>query len=78
MINHKKDLLMKAMIKEFESRRGEIEKALELLFKVNMKISDWDIPEADDTEAATILLAILQEKLDAIREDVKSGKFKNY
>ncbi|WP_345979568.1 hypothetical protein [Sulfurimonas sp. HSL3-2] len=69
---------MKAMIKEFESRRGEIEKALELLFKVNMKISDWDIPEADDTEAATILLAILQEKLDTIREDVKSGKFKNY
>ena len=69
---------MKAMIKEFESRRSEIEKALELLFKVNMKISDWDVPEADDTEAATILLAILQEKLDAIREDVKSGKFKNY
>ena len=69
---------MKAMIKEFESRRSEIEKALELLFKVNMKISDWDIPEADDTEAATILLAILQEKLDTIREDVKSGKFKNY
>ena len=69
---------MKAMIKEFESRRNEIEAALELLFKVNMKISDWDVPEADDTEAATILLAILQEKLDTIREDVKSGKFKNY
>lgn len=69
---------MKAMIKEFESRRSEIEKALELLFKANMKISDWDIPEADDTEAATILLAILQEKLDAIREDVKSGKYTNY
>ena len=69
---------MKAMIKEFESRRSEIEKALELLFKANMKISDWDVPEADDTEAATILLAILQEKLDTIREDVKSGKFKNY
>ncbi len=69
---------MKAMIKEFESRRGEIEKALELLFKANITISDWDIPEADDTEAATILLAILQEKLDAIREDVKSGKYQNY
>lgn len=69
---------MKAMIKEFESRRSEIEKSLELLFKANMKISDWDIPEADDTEAATILLAILQEKLDTIREDVKSGKYTNY
>lgn len=69
---------MKAMLKEFESRKSEIEGSLELLFKANMKISDWDIPEADDEEAATILLSILQNKLDAIREDVKSGKYKNY
>ena len=69
---------MKAMLKELESRKKEIQLALELLFKANMKISDWDVPEADDEEAATILLAILQEKLDAIREDVKSGKYKNY
>ena len=43
-----------------------------------MKITDWDIPEADDEKAATILLAIIEEKLDAIREDVKSGNYKNY
>lgn len=69
---------MNPLLKEFESRRSEIEKELELLFQANMKITDWDIPEADDEAAATILLAILQEKLDAIREDVKSGNYKNY
>lgn len=69
---------MNVMLKELESRKSEIQTELEILFKTNMKISDWDVPEADDEEAATILLSILQEKLDAIREDVKSGKYKNY
>jgi hypothetical protein len=69
---------MNPLLKEFANRRGEIEKSLELLFKANMKITDWDVPEADDEVAATLLLAILQEKLDAIREDVKSGNYKNY
>lgn len=69
---------MNALLKEFESRKGEIEKALEVLFKTNMKITDWDIPEADDEQAATILLAILEKKLDAIREDIVSGNYKNY
>lgn len=69
---------MNPLLKEFESRRPEIEKELELLFKANMKITDWDVPEADDEAAATLLLAILQDKLDAIREDLKSGNYKNY
>ena len=43
-----------------------------------MKITDWDVPEANDQEAAKILIDILQEKLDAIREDVKNGKYTNY
>ncbi len=69
---------MNPLLKEFESRKSEIETELELLFKANMKITDWDIPEVDDEQAATILLAILEKKLDAIREDVKSGNYKNY
>ena len=69
---------MTVMLKELASRKDEIQAELEVLFKANMKISDWDVPEADDDEAATILLAILQEKLDAIRADVKSGKYTNY
>ncbi len=69
---------MDTIQKELTSRKGEIQAALELLFKANMKITDWDVPEANDQEAAKMLIDILQEKLDAIREDVKNGKYINY
>ena len=69
---------MDAMRQELKSRQKEIEGALQLLFKTNMKITDWDVPEADDKEAAMILLDILQAKLDTIREDVLSGRYNNY
>jgi len=64
--------------KELYSRKGEIEKSLELLFKTNMKITDWDVPEANDQEAAEILVKILSDKLDAIKDDIKSKKYLNY
>ncbi len=69
---------MEAIKKELESRRGEIETAIEVLFKTNMKITDWDVPEVDDKEAAKILLDIMQQKLDAIKADVEAGKYNNY
>jgi hypothetical protein len=64
--------------KEVLSRQEAIENQLELLFKANMKITDWDVPEADDKNAATMILEILQNKLDDIKKDVKSGKYDNY
>lgn len=69
---------MDAIRQELKSRQKEIEGALQLLFKTNMKITDWDVPEADDKEAALILLDILQAKLDTIREDVLAGRYNNY
>ena len=69
---------MDVIQKELEGRRGEIKKELELLFKANMKITDWDVPEADDEEGAKLLLAILQEELNALKADVAEGKYKNY
>ena len=69
---------MDAIEKELLARKEEIQKELELLFKANMKITNWDVPEADDTKAAKILLDIIQEKLDALKEDVAAGKFTNY
>ncbi len=69
---------MSAITQELESRKNEIQKAVELLFKANMKITDWDVPEPDDKEAAKILLDIIQEKIDMIREDVLRGKYNNY
>ncbi|WP_457743929.1 hypothetical protein [Sulfurimonas sp.] len=67
-----------AVIKELAVRKAEIEKELEILFKVNMKITDWDVPEGDDTEAADIILNIMDKKLQELRADVKAGKYKNY
>lgn len=69
---------MQAIEKDLESRKSEIQKELELLFKANMTITDWDVPEADDQKVAEILLGILQEKLDAIATDVADGKYTNY
>ncbi len=69
---------MQAIEKDLESRKSEIQKALELLFKANMTITDWDVPEADDQKVAEILLGILQEKLDAIATDVADGKYTDY
>ncbi len=69
---------MDAVQKELASRKNEIKKELEILFKTNMKITDWDVPEADDEEAARILVDIMQEALDEIKNDIASGAYKNY
>ena len=64
--------------KELQSRKAEIRKAMDILFKANMKITDWDVPEADDNEAAKILLNVMQESLDEIKADVAAGKYDYY
>ena len=69
---------MDAIQKELISRKTEIQLAVELLFKANMKITDWDVPEADDKEGAKILLDMIQEKIDTIRADVDAGKYDYY
>lgn len=69
---------MQAIIKELNSRKLEIQKEVELLFKANMKITDWDVPEADDKQAADILLKMIQEKVDALRVEVDAGRYDYY
>lgn len=69
---------MNAIEKELESRKTEIQEKVLAVFKMNMKITDWDVPEADDNLAANILVQIMQEALDQIKEDVKAGKYDNY
>ncbi len=66
---------MDAVEKELHSRKKEIQKELKFLFKANLKITDWDIPEPDNQKAAEVLAEILQESLDEIKEDIKNGKF---
>ena len=69
---------MDAIQKELVSRKAEIQGAVALLFKANMKITDWDVPEADDKEGAKILLDMIQEKIDTIRAEVEAGKYDYY
>ncbi len=64
--------------KDLSNRLDEIRDDIEELFKQNLKITDWNVPEADDQDASEILLSIFEEKLDEIKEDVKNGKYKNY
>lgn len=69
---------MDVIQKELESRKSEIREAMQLLFKANMKITDWDVPEADDNQAAKIIVDILQEVLDEIKADIIAGKYDYY
>ncbi len=69
---------MDVILKELASRKDEIQKEVEILFNANMKITDWDVPEADDKKAAEVLLDIIEEKLSAIRSDIANGKYDYY
>jgi len=76
-LNQKEEKIkdMDTVEKELHSRKDEITKELKFLFKANMKITDWDIPEPDNQKAAEILADILQEGLDEIKNDIKNGNF---
>ncbi len=75
-LNEKEEKIkgMDTIQKELESRKGEILKELKFLFKANMRITDWDVPEADNQKAANLLVDILQEGLDEIKDDIKNNK----
>ena len=64
--------------KEIEAIQGEIVKELRAIFKANMKIFNWDIPENDDDASAQLILDTMQKALDKLKEEVKAGKYKNY
>ncbi len=69
---------MNALEKEFEQRKHGIKKSVELLFKANMKFTDWDIPEVDDEEASKMLIKIIKEAVEEIEKDIQNGKYSNY
>ena len=63
---------MDAIQKELQRRKNEIKKEIKLLFNANNRITEWDVPEADEKEAAKLLLDVMQEALDEIREEILS------
>ena len=64
--------------KELAAMKSEITKEIRAIFKANMKIFDWDIPENDDKRAAELILKTMQEALDELKAEVAEGKYDNY
>ena len=64
--------------KEIEKMRSSIKSELRLIFKANMKIFDWDIPENDDRKSAELIAQTMQEALDEVKQEIAEGKYDNY
>ena len=60
------------------SRKDEITSEVNGVFKLNMKITNWDVPEADDTLAGEMIIEIMQEALDGLKTKLDAGEFKDY
>ncbi len=63
---------------EIKKMRSEITTEMRLVFKANMKIFDWDIPENDDRKSAELILRVMQDALDDLKKEVADGKYDNY
>jgi len=63
---------------EIEKMRSSIQNELKLIFKANMKIFDWDIPENNDRKSAELIAEVMQEALNTIKADIAAGKYDNY
>lgn len=59
-------------------RKSEIISEINAIFKVNMKITNWDVPEADDAVAGKMILDIMQEALDSLKKKLEEGEFRDY
>ena len=69
---------MSAETKEIAKLKSDIKEELKDILEKNLKISDWDIPEADDKELATKIVDILQEALNELKKEVQEGVYNNY
>ena len=63
---------------EIDKMRDEIKKEVRLAFKANMKIFDWDIPENDDRKSAELIIAVMQEALDELKQEIANGNYNQY
>jgi len=64
--------------KDMHSRKKDIQDELESLFKSNLRVTDYNVPEPNGQNASEILLEIFEEKLRSIQDDVKAKKYMNY
>jgi hypothetical protein len=58
--------------------QSEIRAELRGVFKANMKIFDWDIPENDDRKSAELIINVMQKAMDGLKKEIKDGKYDQY
>jgi len=63
---------------EIEKMQDEITTELRGVFKANMKIFDWDIPENDDRKSAELIINVMQKAMDELKKEIKSGEYDQY
>ena len=63
---------------EIKKMKSEIKKEVRLAFKTNMKIFDWDIPENDDRKSAELIIAVMQEAMNELKQEIANGNFDQY
>ncbi|MEA3419996.1 MAG: hypothetical protein U9Q90_11430 [Campylobacterota bacterium] len=69
---------MNVQEKEIAKMNSEITREVRAIFKKNMKVFDWDIPENDDKISAGLILSVMQRAMDDLKDEVAAGKFDNY
>jgi len=74
----KRNYRMTPQEQEIEKMKGEITAELRAVFKTNMKIFDWDIPENDDRKSAGMILEVMQQAMDTLKAEVENGKYDQY
>ena len=73
-----KEVNMTPQEKEMEMMKSEIIKEIRAIFKANMKIFDWDIPENDDRKSAELIIDVIQGSVDELKQEIADGKFDQY
>ncbi len=70
--------MMTPQEQEIQKMQSEITMELRAVFKANMKIFDWDIPENDDRKSAELIIAVMQKAMDDLKREIKTGKYDQY
>ncbi len=69
---------MNATAKGIEALKNEIRHEVRGIFKLNMKLEDWSVPEADDKQAAGMIINVMQQALNELKDELEAGKYDNY
>jgi len=63
---------------EIGKMRASIVDELRQVFKSNMTIFDWDIPENDEHASAQLIVTTMQKALDDLKDEVAAGAYRRY